>query len=358
MTTEAKLRRLDGEIEFPASACLIDCPQDVLLQEEQGDGATRQTRFRMLANSGKPIGGHPFFGTLGVRLSGIKWSKGKIPALLDHDTARRIGFTKKLSITERGLEAEGVLLDNEEAKAVAMDSRSGFPWQASVYLHATKVLEVAEGEEHEVNGYKFTGPGFVFEESELREVTFTVFGADPNTSAAALSSAFAATVRAPLKSETKMTETKQQTPAPEPVDEAKLRAEAAGAERQRVTAIMAAAGEGQHELAMQLVTEGASLQDAVLKLNADLRAKLKAKIEQAEGTKPLGSGAKNEPTPEQKLAAMPEGEAKWTAQWEQDAALRDEFMGNKAAWFSFRKNEHRCRDYGSAAAFAAANETK
>lgn len=338
--------------DVPEQAFLIPSRHDVVLLEEEGkDGKPGSMRFKMLAHSGKPIPDHGFFGTFAVNLSGISWPKGdRLPALLDHDSGKRIGYTDKLQITERGLEAEGVMLSNQAANEVRLDSKAGFPWQASVRLRATKVLDIGDGEEHEVNGHKLTGPATVFEECALREVTFTAFGADPHTSAAALASRIAGPAAAPQKDDT-MTDKQNAPPAP-PVDETKLRAEGEGAERLRVTTILAAAGDEQKALAAELVQKGATVQDALLALNADLRARLASKQKAAEPeAKPLGNVPPQEK--QQKLADQPEGPAKWTAQWEADEALRDEFMGSKAAWLSYNANRHRCKDYGSAAAFAA-----
>lgn len=336
--------------DVPKQAFLVPSLHDVVLLEEEGkDGKPGGARFKMLANSGKPIADHGFFGAFAVNLSGISWPKnGRLPALLDHDTSKRIGYTDKLQVTDRGLEAEGVLLGNAAALDVRLDSKAGFPWQASVYLQATKMLDISDGEEHVVNGHKLMGPATVFEECTLREVTFTALGADQNTSAAALASRMAVPEAAPPK-ESKMTD-KQNAP-PTPVDETKLRAEGEGAERLRVTTILASAGDDQKSLALELVQKGATVQDALLALNADLRARLSAKQKTAEpDAKPLG----NVP-PKTKLADLPDGPEKWTAQWDSDEALRDEFMGSKSVWMAYNANRHRCKDYGSAAAFAASD---
>ena len=63
----------------------------------------------------------------------------------------------------------------------------GFPWQASVYVPPKAIERLEEGQTATVNGRTITGPGHVFRESSLREVTFTSLGADENTHAHALS---------------------------------------------------------------------------------------------------------------------------------------------------------------------------
>lgn len=317
----------------------------VQLADADADGPQR---FTMLANSGKPIRDHAWFGSLGINLQGVRWT-GKVPVLLDHDTTKRIGVAEALSVTDNGLEATGKFLRNADAQAVLQDSKAGFPWQASVYLKASKVLEIAAGEEHVVNGHTMTGPGYVFEESELREVTFTALGADPNTSAAALSSDDAGMVTATLTSKN-MPEQKTESPN---IDEARLRQEATQAaqtaERTRVQRIMAAADATQLSLASSLVQSGATVEDAMAQLLSDMRTKLSALRSPSQDTQPLAAGNRSEHSTADaeaaRLAAMPEGTEKWEAQWSKDAALRAEFS-DKNVYLSYMRNRHRITNYG------------
>ncbi len=60
------------------------------------------------------------------------------------------------------------------------------------------------------------------------------------------------------------------------------------------------------------------------------------------GTQPLGLGAADTPAGEAaKLAAMPEGDAKWKAQWLADEKLRKEFHGDEASFLCFKAAEAR-----------------
>ncbi len=334
----------------------------------EGEAKTTRTRFAMLVNSGKPMA-HPWFGMLGVNLAGVKWAAEKMPVLLDHDTTLRLGFTTKLEVTKRGLVAEGDLLSNENARAVAADSSEGFPWQASCYLRATKLLEIRAGEEHTVNGHTFTGPGYVFEESLLREVTFCALGADPNTNAATLAGDVAGAVVVPLSNvEPPMNEPQNPTPPAAPDNTAALAtasADAQKAERDRVSRILRAASTEQAELRDKLIADGVSLADAMEALALDGRNRATARLAAAgaAGGAPLAAGnTGNTPsqTPAQieaaRLAALPDGEEKWRAQFAADAKLRAEFGGKESVWLSYCRNKDHCRAYGSAQQFADATK--
>lgn len=340
------LDRAAATLTAPQSAFVFLA--DVQLAEQ---AAEQPQRFSMVANSGKPITGHPFFGTLGINLSGVRYAK-RVPVLLDHDTTKRIGVAEELRVGPEGLVARGTFLSNDNARTVVSDSREGFPWQASVYLRATKVRELRESETATVNGHEMAGPGFVFEDSELREVTFTALGADPNTSAVALSGGVASTVTAQLMTNNTMTEKTEVATPPVPViDEAKLKQDAAAAERARVVSILKACSSDQRDLACALIERGASVEDALLSVNADLQARLSARLgaTMSASTQPLAAGNRNEASSVDaetaKLAAMPEGEEKWRATFARDAKLQAEF-GNVNVYIAYERNRNRASQYG------------
>ncbi|RTL26435.1 MAG: hypothetical protein EKK55_07755 [Rhodocyclaceae bacterium] len=294
----------------------------------EGEGSKRR-RFAMVVHTGQPV--QTWWGRLGVELSGVEFEQ-QIPALLDHDTQQRVGYTTKVGLSEEGLVAEGVLLSNDAARTVIADADEGYPWQASCYLEGTQIEEVRAGVETEINGTKVAGPIVVFRKSTMREVTFTALGADGKTRAEALAAGGELSVQIHRKEADMTTETKPATPATAEPTAAELRAAGAVAEKERVRAILAAADTTQIALAQELIDKDVSLQDAVLRLNADLKEKLSAArngLRQQADPAAAGNGAGKDGTGGAdkgvELAAMPEGLAKWKEQWSRDASLRAEF---------------------------------
>jgi phage major head subunit gpT-like protein len=278
-------RVVGGKLRVPASACSFVIEQDQQAwQFATDDKGAELTRFSMVVNSGRPILGHGWWGNLGIDLAGVRFRQ-RMPALENHDTNRRLGFTESVRHDQaRGIVAEGRMLSNPAARQITADSRDGFPFQASCYLKPARVQLVDEGEEVEVNGFVMKGPGAVFRESTMREVTFCPLGADPETSAAMLADdgdAFDAAIVRPSENPhmtKKLTQEPEQAPAaalavpvpnPASVD--------AQAERQRSRAILGSAVPEQHALALALIESDKDLPTCLLELNQDLRARLAAK---------------------------------------------------------------------------------
>jgi len=341
-------------IDIPADACRIRLADDDLEVAEPTEEG-RKPRFRMRVNSGIPMS-HAYFGTLAVNLSGIEVQHRHVPALLDHDPQRRVGYTTKLYVDDdEGLVAEGVMLSNDYAQQVRQDSLDGFPFQASCYLVADHVTQVPEGEQLSVNGHDVVGPATVFDASNLREVTFTALGQDPNTSSDATLTDGGSTVRATLSVFTgsKMNnEQDETTPMPEPVavvDQDAVRLEAQRVESERVSFILECAADSQISLARQLIKEGASTNEAALTLARDMRERdqQRAPATVAQPVVAPLAAAQGSVEDGELIASMPEGEDKWERQWSGDVRLRDEFGGNKNVWLAFNRNKHKCADFGS-----------
>lgn len=373
-TTTTKPARDGDHLAIPLGMLHFPIDRDqVKLQpaEESADGTKRKPRFAMVVNSGIPFS-HPWFGTLGINLANVEFNRNQVPALASHDPDKRVGYTTKVEVTDAGLTAEGVMLSNDDAQAIINDSTEGFQFQASCYLQASKVIELEDGVEHEVNGHKMTGPGYVFEQCTMREVTFTTLGADPNTSADASLSNVAEAVRVQLsvKPNRTMTNTPEPTePQPAPaanVDEAALRADVQKAERDRVSKILLAAAPAQAELRDKLITDGVELSDALMSLNQDMQSRTAAGITDAAtgatslaAPAPAGAaaGGADDATDaaQAKLDAMPEGEAKWKAKFSADAKLQKEFT-NEGYYLSYMRNKGKQRSFGTADALKAAQE--
>jgi biotin carboxyl carrier protein len=175
--------------DFPRSACLLTTgqPVDVTLASSDAPAPARHS-FEMVVNTGKVMN-HPFWGRFAVDLEGVEVPTKNVPALLDHEQAKRVGFAEPAAfkITEGvGLETTGKLLKtSEHAKTVLTDSAEGFPFQASPFLQPTLLEEVEDGETVTVNGRELEGPGTVFRASRLLEVSFVSVGADDDTVATA-----------------------------------------------------------------------------------------------------------------------------------------------------------------------------
>jgi hypothetical protein len=165
----------------------------------------------------------------------------------------------------------------------------GFPWQASVYVPPQSIEKLDEGETAEVNGRTIEGPGHVFRQSSLREVTFTSLGADENTGAAALSEVtIDAVITAAIETEVFMKDqevveetTAQLSDVAEESPVAKLddgvESETA-AERDRVNALLSSALPDQFGLVQQLIADGLSKEDGLQKLMNDVKEKMSDKL--------------------------------------------------------------------------------
>ena len=355
--------------EIPAAACcFVQSGGAITLAEppegEVGVGARH--RFEMLANTGKPILNHWLWGNLGIDLSGVDF-KEKIPALKDHNPDLRAGFTETIEITDAGIRATGRMLKTSPTAAeILSDAADGFPWQASVKLVPSRIEVLEAGASTKVNGHEMTGPGHVFRESSLREVTFTALGADDDTNAEAF--ADGGKVEALFQTEVnEMTKTNEPadppavdlgTVAPAVIREhvkanagefadlfANARAAALAAERERVAAILTDAHPAQRDLADRLVADGVELAEALKSLHADLKERLDALVAKltAETDPPLAEG-NDVPDDEPADDSTPPTEAALRAEFEKDAANIAEFGDGDEGfklYSAFRRNAHR-----------------
>lgn len=258
------------------------------------DGKKART-FRLVANTGKPMYLGWYWGDLVIDLSGVAM-KAQLPVLLDHMTSCRVGFTKSTKVEDGAIVAEGQMLDperNEYCREVLVDADAGFPWQCSVGFEPELVQVLSEGEVAEVNGSSVSGPMKIARRGTLREVSFCALGADDDTSADVAAGAatsveceFEHEAQEPMDKETKTPTTLSAADVQKahPAQVAELCASAAsaaaqaavGAERERASSILAACGDGQLKLGVDLVKEGVSASTALERINKDLREKLAA----------------------------------------------------------------------------------
>jgi hypothetical protein len=146
-------------------------------------------KLQMVGYSGGIIKNHWYWDDLAINLKGMRFDKDRYPILEDHNTDKKIAFTTVPSIESGALVINPEMvtfLDTDEAKKFISNSKKGFPYQASIHAEPTKFTRVAKGESVKVNGFTLEGPGTIWDESLLKEVSVCVFGYDSNTTAKAM----------------------------------------------------------------------------------------------------------------------------------------------------------------------------
>jgi len=120
-----------------------------------------------------------------VELAGMDIPSQQLPARLQHDPAKGVGHTTKITKTKTKLTAEGILSRvNEYSADVRESSRNGFPWRVSMGARPGDVLFAGEKQKVKANGQTFEGPVYLVQTSVLGELSFVDLGADSETSAA------------------------------------------------------------------------------------------------------------------------------------------------------------------------------
>jgi len=329
------------EVEIPIRAMQLTSTEVSGQVEESSVGEKKDTRakFRMVANSGGVIQ-HPYWGNFAIDLSGLKVGRKKKPALRDHDSQKIVGWTDSFEKTDEGLIAEGTFTEaTEDGREVLSMLRDGFPWQASVYVPPKKVQRLAEGETAEVNGHQISGPGHIFRESSLREVTFTALGADENTDAAQLSSGSAKVTAHFFSSEQKEMEVQvdqQEAKQEEAALSAPLDAETTvsdeaetsiedrfsngydsgvKSERERITAILSHALDHQQALASDLIESGVESSEAFSALLKDAKGQVETRLAHLSEVTPTPVGIVEEESPETDLQAAFNADPKISAEF-------------------------------------------
>ena len=140
----------------------------------------------ILGYSGGLIRNHWYWKNLIIKLSGIKFNRTKFPVLLNHKVDQKIGWSYRPTISDAGLEVEAFMMDTPAAKEFSKGSKSGFPYQASIYAKPLKTRKLELGETEVVNGISVKGPASIWDECEYMESSVAVFGWDPHTRSEAL----------------------------------------------------------------------------------------------------------------------------------------------------------------------------
>lgn len=157
---------------------------------------------------------------------------------------------------------------------------------------------------------------------------------DENEKSAAATNQPAAAVPTPPPEQP--TPAAQATPTPTPAPH-----DPVAAERQRCTAIHAAADAAQHALVAQLVRDNVPVGDAITALVKDRASKQQLPSGASTASQAAGNSTGNKSNEDEAIKAMPEGEAKWKKEWAASAELRDEFLNDEASFLAFKKAESR-----------------
>ena len=155
-------------------------------------GDSDKPKLDMMAYSGGVIKDHWYWTDLVIDLNGMKFAKTKYPILENHFTDRKVAFSKGKPLVENNqlkLDPEKVeFVDTPYAEEFIKLSKSGFPYEASIYAIPSSVERLQEGASAEVNGFKFKGPGTIWRQCEFKEASVCVFGWDTNSRSSAFAS--------------------------------------------------------------------------------------------------------------------------------------------------------------------------
>ena len=124
---------------------------------------------------------HWYWGAFVFESSSMRMAKEKIPALLDHDTTKGCGVIDSFDLDGNETVFSGRFVENEHTDYIKAMKEVGMECSLRFDPEETRIEEVPEGAEVEVNGETFTGPLFVFRDTLIKEVSFTLFGHVPNT---------------------------------------------------------------------------------------------------------------------------------------------------------------------------------
>lgn len=143
------------------------------------DAANRA--FSGVAYGGGVITDHGWWDAVVFDLDSLK-IQDRMPVLFEHQQS--IGVVSKSDVNGK-ISVEGTLFTSFDdlAKNVAAKADAGMAWQMSVRIMPDTVQQVGAKETVRVNGMDFHGPGVVFRNSRVREVSFAAVGADDSTSA-------------------------------------------------------------------------------------------------------------------------------------------------------------------------------
>jgi hypothetical protein len=174
------------------STALMFSEHEINVKFTKKEDDSDDIKLDMVGYSGGIIKDHWWWGDLAIDLEGLTFTAKKFPILENHDTARKLAFTGKPIVSEKGVVADQnttVFLDNEYSNEFIKNSKAGFPYQSSLYVVPLSIERLEKDAEVEVNGFTMKGPGTVFRKAEFKEMSACVFGWDNNTKASAFTQA-------------------------------------------------------------------------------------------------------------------------------------------------------------------------
>lgn len=127
---------------------------------------------------------HPYWGQIEHDFGGMQ-HKSRIPLDFCHDQKEIVGYANRFDITDEGLVLSGAITPykDDRASEIVHKQRLGVPYEASIDFRGSIGIEkVVEGQQAEVNGHTFDGPGFIVRKWTLRGCAVCPHGADSNTS--------------------------------------------------------------------------------------------------------------------------------------------------------------------------------
>lgn len=167
--------------EVPVNALKFSAPC-----EFSAHAANTPRRFSGIAYSGDPITGHWYWDNVIFDLS-TTTSAQKIPALVNHSPREIAGFADNIEINQNIVVSGDLSRSTDFGEYVEKLLDEGFPWQMSVSIDPGSIERLEVGTTVAVNGIDFNGPGHIFRNSKLSEVSFVPCGADDQTSVNAMS---------------------------------------------------------------------------------------------------------------------------------------------------------------------------
>lgn len=168
--------------ELPTADLRFEAPASVS-ESSQSDSEDALRKFEGTAYTGAPVQG--LFERIIVDLESTT-NPGQLPALMGHDRDKIAGVVSSVDIGQE-IKVSGQLSQaTEYGGQVAQLSDEGFPWQLSIHVNPSRLEEVQPGQTATVNGREFQGPGLIYRDNTISEVSFTPTGKDSGTSARAL----------------------------------------------------------------------------------------------------------------------------------------------------------------------------
>ena len=174
----------------------LNAKKNSILCGAKTEGELQQ--YLLLSNTGDKVdvGGYDL--PLVIDFSGVRFTRDKIPILIEHDTDRRFGHSTSLNILHSGEKATclshditGPMIyatcvrsgDSDNAKEIETELNNGLPFQVSVGGYIEE-MERFDGKKDgmTVNGIKMSGRFLIARKTVIQEISICMFGADDKTS--------------------------------------------------------------------------------------------------------------------------------------------------------------------------------